>query len=212
MSKDYRILDVNENISFKKKIEAINWCTEKNYKSNGSWQQACWPSNHPKSSSFRIWFPKLSDKKLGEYVPTKDGFINYLSEDWEYFSYDNVNGRNKNPNPNDHYLGLSVVFAKDFGGNYIFRGVYKIDLEKSSPNHFVHKRISTRIKLIGKPVQKYELLDKVDEYTHDDINTPMKPKGIVRKNDGLIRYICGRCGMTFNKSPRCPECGQLVKE
>lgn len=44
------------------------------------------------------------------------------------------------------------------------------------------------------------------------INTPMQPKGIVRKNDGSIRYICSRCGQSFNKAPRCPSCGQLVKE
>ena len=44
------------------------------------------------------------------------------------------------------------------------------------------------------------------------INTPMKPKGIVRKNDSMIMLICGRCGKAFAKSTRCPECGQLVKE
>ncbi len=212
MSVDYRVLDVNENISFKKKIEAINWCTEKNYKSNASWQQACWPSNRPKSTNFRIWFPKLSEKKNGEYVPTTDGFVNYLSEDWEFFIFDDINGKNENQDPDDRYSGMSIVFAKDFGGDYIFRGAYEMDMEKSGPNHFVHKRIATRIKLIGKPVQRYELLDDANIHEPSGINTPIKPKGIVRKSDGTIRYICGRCGQSFNKAPRCPSCGQLVKE
>lgn len=47
---------------------------------------------------------------------------------------------------------------------------------------------------------------------YSDINTPMEPKSRIRGEDGIIRYVCGRCGSTYLKSPRCPECGQLVKE
>ena len=46
----------------------------------------------------------------------------------------------------------------------------------------------------------------------EGINTPMKPKSIVRKKDGQIMIICGRCKKSYVKSQRCPECGQLVKE
>lgn len=46
----------------------------------------------------------------------------------------------------------------------------------------------------------------------DDINTPLRPKTIIRKADGSVRYVCGRCEESFLKSQRCPECGQLVKE
>lgn len=46
----------------------------------------------------------------------------------------------------------------------------------------------------------------------DDINTPLRPKNVIRKTDGSIRYVCGRCEESFLKSRRCPECGQLVKE
>lgn len=211
MNEDYRILDVNENISFKEKMDAINWCTEKNYSAN-SWQQACWPSNRPGSTDFRIWFPKLSDKRHGEYVATKEGFKNYLSEDWDFFFYDNIRGNNKSPNPQDQYLGVSVIFAKDVDGDYIYRGVYKLDIDKSAPNHFVHNRIATKIKLIGKPVQRLELLDYVEVDNIDDINTPKKPKNRIRKADGSMQYVCGRCEYVFNQASRCPECGQLVKE
>lgn len=210
MNEDYRILDVSENISFEKVIDAINWCTEMNYKGK-TWYQACWPNNHPTSTNYRIWFPKLCDKKNGKYIPTSNGFINYLSEDWEYFTFDDVSGK-QNPNPHDRYSKVNILFAKDFDGDYVFRGAYIIDLEKSGPSHFVHKRIATRIKLIGKPVQRYEFLDEIEEHESESINTHRKPKGIVRKNDGSIRYICGRCNQSFNKAPRCPNCGQLVKE
>lgn len=46
----------------------------------------------------------------------------------------------------------------------------------------------------------------------NDINIPIEPKSRIRGDDGNIRYVCRRCGESFLKSPRCPECGQLVKE
>lgn len=45
----------------------------------------------------------------------------------------------------------------------------------------------------------------------NSINTPMKPKNRIRKPNGNIYYVCARCMTTFVKSPRCPECGQLIK-
>ncbi len=210
MSNDYRILNVNEKLSFKKKIDAINWCTGKNY-GDITWQQACWPSNKTKND-FRIWFPKLSDKLGSEYIPTSDGFKNYLSEDWNYFYFDDANEGKAHTNPNDAYSGVDVIFAKESGGDYVFRGAYKIDLDESLPKHFVHRRIATSIKLIGSPVQGYELLDKMGNNIVGDINTPITPQKIYINNEGVLRYICSRCNTDFEKSPRCPECGQLVKE
>lgn len=55
-------------------------------------------------------------------------------------------------------------------------------------------------------------LDGAKNVSKNDINFPMKPKGIIRKNEGKTLYICGRCGKSFVRASRCPECGQLVKE
>ena len=44
------------------------------------------------------------------------------------------------------------------------------------------------------------------------INTPLKLRDVIRSNDGTVKYVCGNCGKAFMKSPRCPDCGQLVKE
>ena len=55
-----------------------------------------------------------------------------------------------------------------------------------------------------------DCLDGMSVSNTEDINSPLKPKGIIRNNDGRIQCICGRCGMSFYKSPRCPECGQLI--
>ena len=212
MSEDCRILDVNEHKSFKKKIDAINWCTEKGYDNSMAWQPACWPSSHPKSSDFRIWFPRLSPKKNGVYVAAANDCVNYLSDDWNYFYFDDLLERDNSEDTSDWYLGPDLIFARDVDGDYVFRGVYKTDIDKSRPNHYVSKRIATKIKLIGKPVQRFELLDFVEADTIDDINTPKKPKNTIRKIDGSIQYICGRCETIFNIASRCPECGQLVKE
>lgn len=45
-----------------------------------------------------------------------------------------------------------------------------------------------------------------------DINTPLEPKSIINEPDGTIRFQCARCDYVFLKAPRCPECGQAVKE
>ena len=46
----------------------------------------------------------------------------------------------------------------------------------------------------------------------NDINTPMKPKEIKTEENGTVMYQCPRCNESFKEAPRCPICGQLVKE
>ena len=46
----------------------------------------------------------------------------------------------------------------------------------------------------------------------DDINTPIKPKQIIRNADGSTSYQCARCNYIFKQNGRCPECGQSIKE
>ena len=41
------------------------------------------------------------------------------------------------------------------------------------------------------------------------INNPMLPQKVIII-DGRRRFVCGRCGLSFCESKRCPECGQLV--
>lgn len=46
----------------------------------------------------------------------------------------------------------------------------------------------------------------------NDINTPMVPKKKMLENNSVIRLQCPRCDVMFEKAPRCPSCGQLIKE
>lgn len=60
----------------------------------------------------------------------------------------------------EHYSGYDLIFAKDpYGGDYIFRGVYISDQEKSKFKHYVSKRIGTRVRLTGQPAHKIEIID-----------------------------------------------------
>lgn len=202
------ILDVNDQISFKTIYEAINWCAGTNY---SGWMQACWPKVHP-SDGYRIWFPKLSPLKNGKLIPLAFDCVNQISEDWNFVIFDDLKGQHSNMDPKVHYWGEDLIFAKEVNGDYVFRGVFVLDKERSKPNHMVTRRIATKAKLIGKPARKIELLDAVDSLDSDDINNPLRPQIVIKRPDGTLRYKCGRCEYSFAKSPRCPECGQLVKE
>lgn len=46
-------------------------------------------------------------------------------------------------------------------GLYIFRGIYDIDNNKTELNHLVYKRIATKVKIIGAPAFKIELIDEI---------------------------------------------------
>ena len=55
-------------------------------------------------------------------------------------------------------------------------------------------------------------LDELWARVSNGINMPMRPKSIIRKADGTVQYVCGRCETLFIENARCPNCGQLVKE
>lgn len=44
------------------------------------------------------------------------------------------------------------------------------------------------------------------------INTQLAPKNVITEHDGTMKYQCANCDYLFVKAPRCPECGQAVKE
>lgn len=72
-------------------------------------------------------------------------------------------------------------------------------------------RIETSLVKICDYLEGGSVINKTQPVS-DDINTPLRPKTIIRKADGTIQFVCGRCEESFVKAPRCPECGQLVKE
>lgn len=205
MAKKYDILDANKKVGFHTIYEAINDCMGTDYT---GWMKACWP-NVRGNGKFRLWFPKLARKKNGRNEAESFDCVNTISDDWNEFTFDDLKDRHSDMN--DKYTGYDLIFAKDVDGDYIFRGLYVRDEEKSAPNHDVSKRIASRIKLVGNPVYDIEALDEIDYPNLLDINTPMEPRDIIPDPDVGAYYVCGRCGFKYRMARRCPECGQLIK-
>lgn len=54
----------------------------------------------------------------------------------------------------------------------------------------------------------YRLVRFITNEDIDNINTPKNPLSVLNNK----QYVCPRCKKAFLKAPRCPECGQLIKE
>ena len=152
-----QILDVSERRAFRTIYEAINWCVGKNYK---YWGRACWPSINP-TDGFRMWFTQLAYVERGRYVPAAFDCINLLCCNGNYHVFDKVNPKEPDAMDAPKYK-YDLIFSKELGGMYYFRGVFVRDNEHTAPHHYVSKRIATKVKLIGCPARHLELLDSVD--------------------------------------------------
>ncbi|WP_316630150.1 hypothetical protein [uncultured Ruminococcus sp.] len=150
------ILDAEDNICFHTIYDAINAVAGTEYK---GWMKACWPSSEGSDhTNFRIWFPKLAERKDGKLVCASNDCLNTLSEDWNEIVYDDLKLVDNADTP--QYIGYDLIFAKEpSGGDYIFRGVFRFDAEQSHRYHHVEKRIATKVKLIGTPAHTAEILN-----------------------------------------------------
>lgn len=152
-----QILDVNERRAFKTIYEAINWCVGTNYR---YWGRACWPKVNP-NGGFRMWFTQLAYLERGRYVPATYDCINLLCCNGNYHVFDKVNPKEPDAMDAPTYK-YDLIFSKELGGLYYFRGVFIRDSEHTAPHHYVSKRIATKAKLVGCPAYRLELLDSVD--------------------------------------------------
>ena len=79
-------------------------------------------------------------------------------------------------------------------------------------NYYIGRNVNSLYKYGEADPVKLILAYNGADNDSESINVPMRPKNRVRKADGSLRYVCGRCSTAFNQASRCPECGQLVKE
>lgn len=163
MSERIRILDVNELKPFRTIYEAINWCVGTNYT---YWGRACWPNVRP-TDGFRLWFTQLAYVKNGRYVPAAYDCINLLCSNGNYHVFDKVNPKEPDSMAAQTWK-YDLIFSKQVGGLYYFRGVFIADNEHSAMHHYVSKRVSTKVKLIGCPARRLELLNSVDAGEFDE--------------------------------------------
>ncbi len=162
MPERVKIIDVSERRAFRTIYEAVNWYVGTDYR---YWGRACWPSNDP-TDGFRLWFTQLAHVEKGRYVPSVNCYLNILCTDGNYFVYDYL-GPDKATTKGAADPYGTLIFTKEVGGDYIFRGVFKKDFSLTKPDHYVFRRIASKAKLIGCPARRIELLDSIDAGVFD---------------------------------------------
>ncbi len=158
-----RIVDVSERRPFRTIYEAINWYVGTNY---SYWGRACWPNGRP-NDGFRMWFTQLAYVEKGRYVPATYDCINLICCNGNYHVFDKVNPKEPDVMATQTWK-YDLIFSKEVGGFYYFRGVFISDTEHSTMHHYVSKRIATKAKLIGCPARRLELLDSIDPGEFDE--------------------------------------------
>ena len=148
------ILDIETQPQYKTIYEAMNAALGTNHK-------LYLRSYTVISSNFAIWFPKLAKERNGELYPATRDFLNILSDDCNEIKEITVNEQSEAPINIDNEPLYRIVFAWDTNNTkkYLFHGVYSIAQEESTRRCTVHKRISTRVKLIGFPADSLEILN-----------------------------------------------------
>lgn len=163
MTERTRIVDVSERRAFRTIYETINWCVGTDYR---YWGKACWPSMNP-AYGFRLWFTQLADIERGRFVPAVNNYRNLLCCNGNYHVYDKIVPIESDVNPVYNWK-YDLLFSKEVGGYYYFRGVFIVDYNHSGPNHRVSRRVATKAKLTGCPANRLELLDTVEEVEFDE--------------------------------------------
>lgn len=143
-------IDAKDKLEFYRINEVLNTCFGTDY---DAWMKATWKLN----DKYSCWFPKLTYTLKDE--PAAFGCVNAISEDWNTLIYDELKDSVADTSNDNH--DTAIIFAREpNNGPILFRGVYEYNRELSSYKHYVHKRIATKIRIIGNPAYDIELLDK----------------------------------------------------
>lgn len=153
MDTNEREFILEEGQSYRTIFEAINNVAGTNYK---GWMKAVWKS----SDKFNLWFTKLAQITNDGAKSAAFDCVNTISDDWNEFKFSNLSYKFGNIKQ-DELKEISLIFAKDFGTGteYIFRGAFIIDPQKSSPDCQFFKRVGKKVKLIGQPASDVQILE-----------------------------------------------------
>ena len=145
---------------------------------------------------------------MTDYSEKKEQFINSLSLP-DGVRYKHFEGMNRY---HFKYYGTGFL-TLDLMNNYYHLhtreaylravGVFDFSLDNNSgPNPAAIKRIP-----YDNTDVFYKLVRFITNEEIDDINIAKKPFKVLNN-----KYVCPRCNSAFLKAPRCPECGQLIKD
>ncbi len=145
--------------------------------------------------------------KIKEWIPAKD-VDNYL---YTYMKSKHDGkiafvGKVARRDIRDYYIGRRVDSLYQYGESSRLRLFLK-----DGKSCFDDPREKNSRRKSAADKDKVSKVEKKANLRGVALEEPMMPKKRMRKADGTLRYICGRCEASFSKSDRCPECGQLVK-
>ena len=161
LPKRFEILDANdENCSFRINIDVLNECVGANRK---IYMHACYPQRKDEfilgtepDDKFFVWMPKLYGNS-SEWKNTVSSDGNIIYEVAEKTRHKDWIDEGKHD-----VTGIRMVFVKPSPkAPYRFAGVFVSD--KMDFLHHSYRRIATKVKLIGNPVTRIELLDDTRE-------------------------------------------------
>ncbi len=142
------IIDALDNISYESHVEILNKLFGKNYKGH---QKATSDINN----TTYIWFPKIVKDKNGNIKDNVSGWKNAYNEDCSI-----ITSEPPMPVNIDDEDNVILIFVMFNNHDYRFVGAFKKDKLESNPYKHVNVRIATKVKLIGSPVNKIELIDE----------------------------------------------------
>ena len=143
-----KILSVGDNKSYYGHVEILNSVFNMNYKGH---QKATKNINN----ETRIWFPKIEKDKNGKIKNNKSNWKNNYNDDCSIIT--TIPPEPKKSSLLD-YERINLIFIMFNNHNYKFVGAFKLDKEESNELKHVQRRVATKVRLIGSPVSKVELI------------------------------------------------------
>ena len=172
------------------------------------YSRPCWPYPSP-DSGFRLSFFRLASNYTGEYVPSTAGRYK-PTVNGNHLIVDDLLDENEIKLWDGRFTGFDLIFIKPGNGKYIFYGVYISDRQETCSHHYVFKKVATKVRMLGKPVESIKLLDNVEQVSDSEtLKLRMEPHRY-RKRNGKLYCACPRCGIMQEIAAKCASCGQLM--
>lgn len=161
----------------------------------------------------------MAHQKNGEYIAANGNDINISINNWNEILVKDLNLKETEHTENEYttHCGYILVFAKDYNGNYVFRGVYVQDQDKHKPYEYVYRKVSDTAILYGNPPQ----LD-IDDLALQEakrIETALETSPLlgrerkavvkIRENQGIFR---NRLLSKYSNCLKCHICGVNITD
>lgn len=160
-------------IPFKLSVDVINYGLGLQYtaKKYAGWQKGAFDLL-VNGQKYMVWFPKIA---INGRAASPSGWINYFEDNGK-----TLIERSSDEQPANEYELTDVirlVFAKTGAGPYLFSGVFRLNVERSTTRHHVFEKIADDADFSGKaPIILYKKAEAfADEALIEDITSDAIP-------------------------------------